>query len=317
MQSLYYPFLFPIQADQPEAPAVAMGYGRDLALADLAANPDRSPEFYARVAASYVHSTLMSNKARHLRKSLVEHLAMGLIIEAVEAPLFSHKEKLEGLRKASGQESSVWACGMIDIAIGIAKVADGLSRADGYDDTVDGATVQEFLCQYVARIPEHGTISKGLPIVRPTNAEQPRVAQQAGRSEANGGTAEVMAAVAGPVEPFGPIALPPAAAELTVTTVDLIDQWLDAKGGLSRAERSRQGSSARLFVDALGLTETTADRLANIGGSAAARFAQYATGFPLAARGERARIAHIKSFIAFAQSMHIAVPDQDWTHVHD
>ncbi len=65
------------------------------------------------------------------------------------------------------------------------------------------------------------------------------------------------------------------------------------------------------------LSEATADRLADIGDKAAQRFVHYAYATPLSPRGERACIAHIKSFIAYAQSEHIAVPDQDWIHVHD
>lgn len=144
-----------------------------------------------------------------------------------------------------------------------------------------------------------------------------QVTQQAMAAEEDDDTAEAMASVVSPVNPWEPIVPPAIAAETAVTTAGLIDLWLNAKGGLSRAERSRQGSSARLFVEAMGLTEAPANRLADVGDNAAQRFVHYADATPLAPRGERARITHIKSFIAYAQSVHIAVPEQDWTDVHN
>lgn len=195
---------------------------------------------------------------------------------------------------------------MQDIAVGIAQVADELIRANSDGHGCSGSPAREFVFQFVHAMPEHDHISLTTPVARPAGKPN-QVAQSATIAEADDDAVEAMA----------PIARLVIASDTIVTTAGLIDQWLDAKGGLSRAERSRQGSSARLFVEAVGLTDAAADRLAEISANAAHRFAQYATGFPLTARGERTRIAHIKSFIAFAQGMHIAVPDQDWTHVHN
>jgi hypothetical protein len=294
----------------------AIEHGRQLVLDDLRDHSEHSAETYALAAASYVSATLMPNARKHLLAKMADNPTMAGSPVLTPAYFADHKGHLDELRDGLGWGRSVWACWMQDIAVGIAQVADELFQANGDGRGYPGSSVREFVFQFVHAMPEHNYIGVPTPMVPPVD-KPGQVAKQVMVAEAGEDIVEVMAAIAhsaGPREPIAPHAL---ADETTVTTTDLIERWLDAKGNLSRAERSRQGSSARLFVDAVGLAEATADRLAGIGTNAADRFAQHAINFPLAVRGERARISHIKSFIAFVRSMHIAVPDQDWTNVHD
>ena len=311
--NLYQPTLPPMDQDQVDAPIIAMCHGRDLALADLAVHPDRYAENYAQAAASYVHAAIMPNARRHLLAAMKDHVTMGAVATSVADSFVAHKRELEERRDDIGGDRSFWACCMIDIGVGIAQVADSLFRGDGDGRGVVGSSAQEFLYGYVAHIPEHGSIDARLPLARPV------------------------------------LDTPPAAATTpAVTAGQLIDHWLDAKGGLSDTERSRRGSSGRLFLTAAGIgVDDDAQRFARIGpgmaedyanlseavgskwGTVAARHAgrtgeqiiAIATTPPVPAwaqhrrepRGRKARIAHVIDLLAFVRGVGIAVPDLDWT----
>lgn len=283
--NLYCPNLSDLGDDTIEASHVAIEQGRRLALADLEAHPDKPAEAYALAAASYLHATLYPGKRNRLLATLASNSLVPGSTNSSPAQFAEHKDHLEELRRSFGHSWSAWACYLQDIAFGIAQVADELFQADADGREYRGTPTREFVLQFIANMPEYKYVSTITPVAR-------RVER---------------------AEPAAPTIV---VSEVTVTTEQLIERWLDAKGGLSRAERSRQGSSARLFLDAMGLADAKADQLAKIGTDAADRFVRYAARFPLAPRGNRARIAHVKSFIAYAQSVHIAVPSQDWRHVH-
>lgn len=283
--NLYCPNLADLGDDTIEASHIAIEQGRQLALADLEARPDQPAEAYALAAVSYLQATLMPGKRNRLLATFAASLGMADSTNLAPIAFAEHKRDLEVLRDGFGHDRSAWACYLQDIAFGIAQVADELLQADTDVRGYPAPSIREFVLQFVGNMPEYKYVSTISPVARRVTTPSPAA------------QADVAPGVA-------------------VTTAQLIEQWLEDKGGLSRSERSRQGSSVRLFLEALGLGEATADHLAEIGTDAADRFVRYAANFPLAARGERARIAHVKSFIAYAQSMHIAVPDQDWRHVH-
>ncbi|TCM06839.1 hypothetical protein [Sphingomonas sp. PP-CC-3G-468] len=283
----------------------AIKHGRQLVLDDLSKHPEHSAETYALAAASYVNATLMTHARKLLLAKMADNPTMSGSSVLTPAYFAEHKGHLDELRDGLGWGRSTWACWMQDIAVGIAQVADELFQTNGDGRGNPGSSVREFVFQFVHEMPEHDDYGCTMLTARPSPVES------------DGHDLEVTAPFLRHVESSEPFAPPALAAKITVTMAGLIDKWLDAKGVLSRAERSRQGSSARLFVEAMGVSEATADRLTDIGDKAAQRFVFYADATPLSPRGERARIAHIKSFIAYAQSEHIAVPDQDWTHVHN
>jgi len=311
--NLYHPSLPPMHQDQLDAPVIAMNHGRDLALADLAAHPDRTAEIYARAAASYVHAAITPNARQHLLEAMKRHATMGDVARSVTDETVAHKRLLDAQRDAIGADRAFWACCMIDIGVGIAQVADGLFRADGADRGVVGASAQEFLYGYAAPIPEHGRIGAAAAVTRPVLETSPG------------------AATAAPV-----------------TAGQLIDRWLDSKGCLSDTERSRRGSSARLFLTAArigvdddvrhfagvgprvasgyaSLSEAVGSKWGTVAARHAGRTAEeiiaIATTPPIPAwaqhrlepRGRKARIAHVIDLLVFVRGVGIAVPNLDWT----
>ncbi|GLI97024.1 hypothetical protein [Sphingobium sp. BS19] len=314
--TLYSPDLSTIPADPVAACHFAIEHGRQLALDDLNARRDQDAGTYALAAANYVYATLMPFAGKHMLAKIADNPTMAGSPVLTAAYFREHKLQLEGLKDRLSYVWCDWACYMQDIAVGIADVADELFRAEGDGRGHPGSSVREFLFQYVHAMPEHNYTSVTSPVTRPVSLSI-CIAEHTFASEAGGDAVEDAVPVMCPVDAPRPAALSAIGTEKPVTTAGLIDQWLGAKGSLSRSERSRRGSSARLFLEAFGLNGATADRLAEIGRNGAEQFIKHALAVPLAERGERARIAHIKSFIAYAQSMHIAVPDQDWTHVHN
>lgn len=294
----------------------AMDRGRQMVLDDLSAHSTQSAEHYALVAASCVHSTLMPNARQHLLAKLADNPTMAGLSSATPADFANHKSDLEEMRDGLGIERMVWACGIQDIAVGIARAADELFQADGDARGCPGASASEFIFQFVYRMPEHGSSSETQPVTRPISkpTEIPLWAFEAATAHLKGKEAVTHAHVADALQSDPEIADP---VERHLTTTQLVEHWLDAKGVLSRAERSRRGSSARLFIDALELKDVLANQLSGIGSDSAERFMRYAINFPLAERGERARIKHIKSFIAFARDARIAVPELDWPNAHN
>lgn len=284
--NLYCPNLSDLGDGTIEASHVAIEQGRQLALADLNARPDQPAEAYAVAAVSYLQATFFPMKRKNLLTKFSTDPVTAGWTNLAPIGFNQHKHDLEVLRNDFGHSWSAWACYLQDIAFGIAQVADELFQADADGRGCPPLSIREFVLQLIGNMPEYSYVSTISPVARRITTASPAA------------QADIAPRVA-------------------LTTAQLSEQWLEDKGGLSRAERSRQRSSVRLFLEALDLSEATADRLAMIGTDAADRFVKHAAKFPRSERGERARIAHVKSFIAYAQRMHIAVPDQDWRHVQD
>lgn len=293
----------------------AVLYGRNLVLNDLAEHPDRETDYYVRAAVFHVYAAAAYDSTqRDLLASLATHPTTSSLAELspelFEDHLYSIFRRLSDVRFYWAAQCYWLMC----IALGMAQAADALFRADGDARGHAPSSLEAFLLDGFYIPPaakEYANLEAMSPISRPracnvsgSSVERPLIGPP------GNGTPQSSApdnyAVADP-----DLSGDELNADIP-TCSELIENWLGSKGALSRAERSRRGTSARHLITALSLTDSPANRLASLEPRAVSDFSKYIADHPLKPRGERARIAHIKAFLEYARNAQIEVPQLDW-----
>lgn len=239
------------------------------------------PMSCALFAISLFSTGLSHVERERLCDVVAKDLTLGQLNIDVPGAMDLHASWLAELKLAEQWPEEVWAGAVRGTADGLATGADLVADTTGETLTHSGSSLRSFIDEFLV-----------IPSLRPiasSEADPDSIDQDHG---------------ARPAERTGK------------TTTDLVDEWLNAKGVQSRAERSRQGSSARLFVDAVGLIDAPVTQLSSIGPDAPALVLAAAAQAPLSQRGERARLTHILSFLAYVQGLGVAVPALDWSDAH-
>lgn len=317
---VFHPNLPPIDYDEDTLYRDAIYYGRQLVLDDLAQNPEREIKHYARAAICHAHASAFGSQAARLLSALSETPTVAALAALPRSFFLDHKRKVTERFDALGFQSCVQFGWMQGIALGVAQAADAIFHGDDDGRTHTTLSLEAFLLGGRHVLPPFESDNvEDMPLlshrrVRPERAGSSETSfVRAAMPSANphdelempaeiwdqlrGGNAE-------PGEGSGVIA--------RKTCGDLINEWLQSKGQLSRAEKSRQGTSARHLVTALGLTDLPAESLASLRPNSLSKFAKYIEAYPLTHRGERARIAHIKAFLQYAREVPIEVRQLDW-----
>lgn len=298
----------------------AIYYGRKLVLDDLAQNPEREIEHYARAAICHAHASAFGSKAPILLAALGETPRVAALAALPRSFFLDHKRKVTERFDALGFKSCVQYAWMQGIALGVAQAADAICHADDQGRGHPSLSLEAFLRQGGHVLPpfESDNVDDMPEVARPRV-----VLERVGSSEVSLVSAAMPSAdphdeLELPAEirdqPHGVVAEPGEAPGVTAgkTCGALISEWLQSKGQLSRAEQSRQRTSARHLVTALGLTDLPAESLASLRPNSLSKFAKYIEAYPLTHRGERARIAHIKAFLEYARTQPIEVRQLDW-----
>lgn len=239
------------------------------------------PMSCALFAISLLSTDLNAVEQERLGDAVAKDLTLGQLNIDVPGAMDLHASWLAKLKLAEQWPEEIWAGAVRGTADGLATSADLVAGTTGVALTHRGSSLRSFIDDFLA-----------IPSLQPIAS-----------SEADPGSIDQDAG-ARPAEPTGK------------TTTDLVDEWLNAKGVQSRAERSRQGSSARLFVEAVGLTNAPAAQLASIGADTPGLVLAAAAQAPLSPRSERARLKHILSFLAYVQGLGVALPALDWSDAH-
>lgn len=300
----------------------AVLFGRDLVLDDLAEHPDRETDYYVRAAVFHVYAAaLYDSNRRDLLASLAVHPATSSLA-ALSPELFEdHWHSTIRRLSTTGIHSAMQCYWLMCVALGMAQAVDALFRADGDTRGRAPSSLEAFLLDGFY-IPHAAKRDANLDVMSPVSRPLARNEQQI-PLQVSGLSAEL--------QPIGPpgngmpqmsapdnyaVADPDLSGDDlnadTSTCSELIKDWLGSKGALSRAERSRRGTSARHLITALSLTDLPDNRLASLEPRAVSAFAKYIADHPLKPRGERARIAHIKAFLEYAREVPIEVPQLDW-----
>lgn len=312
--NLYHPALPPKNLDSFAMTSVAMKTGRQMALSHHQSHPDTKPSYYAEVAASYVHSVLMPTAAKHLRQTISPRLNDDGTADS-PSQFLDHAQDLEAIKVRTGVDGATWYCWIIDFALGVSQVADQLDQKPCLGRDGAGMHTLDLLSKYFWLGPEHRVLD-----VKTTG----QLARRTPKTDT--------------------------APHRQSQTVDaLIDNWVD---GVSKSERSRRRSSAKLFLTAAAIrTDEPAATLAQVGAATARKYIQLsdavgskwgtvAHGFakhtadeiiavatqesappwaqyPLKPRGRQSRISHVIEFLAFARDAGIGVPEIQWSTVAD